>query len=207
MGPAAQPQPGPAMPGAQQQELPPEVYDMIVVTVRQILQDLMAQQQMPQGPETQGQLSPEAQGQQQQQGIPPEVYDVVAGAVHQVLQELGIQMEPQQQQPQEPQPKPKKPRVTPEDFAQLQADVALILQHLGLADPQGMPAEALPSEAMLPAPGAQDTGVIGAHPGMASELPPGTQGVVDPSLMVPQAPVKMGSTPAMKLAALLRGGK
>lgn len=51
----------------------------------------------------------------------------------------------------------------------------------------------------------QDTGVMGAYPGMPANLPPGAQPMVGDPGMVAQASAR-GSR-VDKLAALLRGGK
>lgn len=235
---AAQPQPGMPMdpgmmPGApmdpaqsqgmpgqpqdmsgQPQDVPPEVYDMIVTVVRQVLQDMGAgspEAQPPANTAMGGQV-PQPQGTQPQpQGVPPEVYAVVQSAVLQVLQEMGIPGP--QQMPEEP-PKPKKPKVTPEAFEELQMMVAAIMEHLGMIPGAQPPMEA-PMAAPMGAPGApmgapgaapmQDTGVMGAYPGMPADLPPGAQPMVGDPGMVAQASAR-GSR-VDKLAALLRGGK
>ena len=191
-----------------------EVYDMIVTVVRQVLQDMGAgspEAQPPANTAMGGQV-PQPQGTQPQpQGVPPEVYAVVQSAVLQVLQEMGIPGP--QQMPEEP-PKPKKPKVTPEAFEELQMMVAAIMEHLGMIPGAQPPMEA-PMAAPMGAPGApmgapgaapmQDTGVMGAYPGMPADLPPGAQPMVGDPGMVAQASAR-GSR-VDKLAALLRGGK
>ncbi len=201
------------MPG-QPQDVPPEVYDMIVTIVRQVLQDMSGQPQaaaMPAEAPVGGQVPQPQDSQPQPQGVPPEVYAVVQSAVLQVLQEMGIPGP--QQMPEEP-PKPKKPKVTPEAFEELQMMVAAIMEHLGMIPGAQPPMEA-PMAAPMGAPGApmgapgaapmQDTGVMGAYPGMPADLPPGAQPMVGDPGMVAQASAR-GSR-VDKLAALLRGGK
>lgn len=192
-------------------------------------QDPAAAQGQP-PPADMGQSAPQAGQPPSPQGVPPEVYDMVVGAVRQVLQEMGA---PAQGAPAEaapaPQAAPEQPaqgkgkskggKIDPEDFAKLQAVVAMMLEHLGLADmsgalqeaatPQEQPAAQDVQQEQAP----QDTAAMGAHPGKAAELPQDAQplGPLDPN-----AAQRMSDAGANgrrlagrvgKLAALVRGDR
>ena len=140
----------------------------------------------------QGGAQPPAAG-----GVPPEVRDVVIDAVRQVLQEMGVPGQPAQTEaqpapevaPAQAKGKGKGGKIDPEDFAKLQAVVAMLLEHLGLADMSGAlqeaatPSEQPAAQGVQEEKGAQDTQGMGAHPGTAAELPVDAQplGPLDPN--------------------------
>ena len=158
-------------------------------------------------------------------GVPPEVRDVVIDAVRQVLQEMGVPGQPAQAEAQpapEAAPAPSKGKgnggkIDPEDFAKLQAVVAMMLEHLGLADMSGALQEAATPSEQTAAQGVQegqadqDTQALGAHPGKAAELPADAQplGPLDPNAGQHMANAGANGRRLAgrvgKLAALIRG--
>jgi len=122
-------------------------------------------------------------------------YDMLVSAVRQVMQEMGVQPgAPQEQAAQPAQKRPKSGgggKVDAEQFAQLQAAVATLLEHLGLVDQAEVLSEvatAQPVEEEVPAeePAADASNTMGANPGSGAELPPdaeevGAMGPLDPA--------------------------
>ena len=182
-------------------------------------------------PPLQAGQSPEAAGQPPPpQGVPPEVYDMVVGAVRQVLQEMGAPAPAEaaapaaapQAQPEQgaaPKGKGKGGKIDPDDFAKLQAVVAMLLEHLGLADMSGAlqesttPQEQPAGQEVQQEQAAQDTAGMGAHPGKAAELPEDAQplGPLDPNGAQRMAEAGANGRRLAgrvgKLAALIRGDR
>ena len=188
----------------------------------------MAQGQPP--PADMGQSAPQAGQPTSPQGVSPEVYDMVVGAVRQVLQEMGAPAPgapaeaapaPQaaQEQPAQPKGKGKGGKIDPEDFAKLQAVVAMMLEHLGLADMSGAlqeaatPQEQPATQDVQQEQAKQDTAAMGAHPGKAAELPQDAQplGPLDPNAAQHMADAGANGRRLAgrvgKLAALIRGDR
>lgn len=192
-------------------------------------QDPAAAQGQP-PPANMGQSAPEAGQPPSPQGVPPEVYDMVVGAVRQVLQEMGAPAQgapaeaapaPQASTEQAAQPKGKGKggKIDPDDFAKLQAVVAMILEHLGLADMSGAlqeaatPQEQPAGQDVQQEQAKQDTAAMGAHPGKAAELPQDAQplGPLDPNAGQHMADAGANGRRLAgrvgKLAALIRGDR
>ncbi len=212
---AAQGQPPPQGPAMAQGQPPPQ-------------DPVMTQGQPP--PADMGQSAPQAGQPPSPQGVPPEVYDMVVGAVRQVLQEMGAPAPgapaeaapaPQeaQEQPAQPKSKGKGGKIDPEDFAKLQAVVAMMLEHLGLADMSGAlqeaatPQEQPAGQDVQQEQAKQDTAAMGAHPGKAAELPQDAQplGPLDPTAGQHMADAGANGRRLAgrvgKLAALIRGDR
>ena len=212
---AAQGQPPPQGPAMAQGQPPPQ-------------DPAMAQGQPP--PADMGQSAPQAGQPPSPQGVPPEVYDMVVGAVRQVLQEMGAPAPgapaeaapaPQaaQEQPAQTKGKGKGGKIDPEDFAKLQAVVAMMLEHLGLADMSGAlqeaatPQEQPAAQDVQQEQAKQDTAAMGAHPGKAAELPQDAQplGPLDPNAAQHMADAGANGRRLAgrvgKLAALIRGDR
>jgi hypothetical protein len=151
-----------------------------------------------------------------------EAYDMITQAVRQVMQEMGVGGQaaspPAQEQPaaQPAQAKStgKGGKVDPDDFAKLQAAVAVLLEHVGLADMSSALQEAAgPSQqaAQEEVPAEAQT-AMGAHPGQAADLPEDAVpiGPLDPAAAEAMAAAGASGRALAgrvgKLAALLRGG-
>lgn len=148
------------------------------------------------------------------------VYDDLVSAVRQVIQEMGIvpnseTAEEPAQPKEEPKPKTSKGKVDPDDFAKLQAAVALILERLGLIDESAALAEAVTPTEQVDS--KQDTEenksnpeaqtAMGAHPGRAADLPAEAQpiGPLDPAASEAMAQAGLAGRRNAKLSSLLRG--
>lgn len=132
--------------------------------------------------------------------MPPEAYDQLVAAVRQVMQELGQAPGGSQQAPAGPaeaaqpsqseKPKGKKGGVDPEEFAKMQAAVAMILEQLGMVSAgEGMlPTQAAPPDA---------AGTMGASPGVAQNPPPEAQEAPPP---LPTGPLDPRASEYMQAA-------
>ena len=199
--PSAQAQPQPGQPPTGQPGMPPGMVE---------------------GPDSSqysgNQMAPETAGQAPGQpisgvaGMPPEVYDQLVAAVRQVMQEMGSPQQGGQQPVEAPAQAPaqasEKPKakgrsgVDPEEFAHLQAAVAMILEQLGMVSAGDGLRPATP-EALT---------ALGANPGQSAELLDDAAPLMGP--LDPAAGQTMGDAGQAarvraarvgKLASLIRG--